>query len=215
MSLSKPELDEDPREIPAESLLSGIKNRLLQALARSAPGGFTLRVWAHRLRGVRIGLRVHIGPDVLIDSAYPQWVSIGNNVQLGTRCLILAHVHTLPPRRSELDTYVSVKIEDDAYIGAAAVVLPNVRIGRGAVVAAGSVVTRSVPPMVMVQGNPARPIARCGIPLTWDTPLKTFYLKLSSLKRQQESAVGTVAVASDPADSALANGSPAHEYTRD
>jgi acetyltransferase-like isoleucine patch superfamily enzyme len=130
---------------------------------------------------VKIGERVHIAFDVMIETAYPQWVSIGNNVQLGVRCLILAHIHSLPPRREELEDFVSVRIEDDAYIGPASVILPHVRIGRGAVVAAGSVVTHSVPPMTMVQGNPAEPVARCGVPLTWETPIKKFYLNLKPL----------------------------------
>ena len=168
---------------------AGFKNRLLQSLARSMPGAFTFRVWAHRHRGVSIGNGVHIGPDVMIETAYPQWVSIGHNVQLGTRCLILAHVHTLPPRKTELETYVSVRIENDAYVGAASVILPNVHIGRGAVITGGSVVTRSVPAMVMVQGNPAEPVARCGVPLTWDTPLKIFYAKLKPLDRNKSTVV--------------------------
>jgi acetyltransferase-like isoleucine patch superfamily enzyme len=51
-----------------------------------------------------------------------------------------------------------VSIEDDAWIGAAAIVLRGVTIGRGAVIAAGSVVTSDVPPMTIVAGNPARRI---------------------------------------------------------
>jgi acetyltransferase-like isoleucine patch superfamily enzyme len=177
--------DREQREMPCEGLIAGVKNRLLQTLARSMPGAFTFRVWAHRMRGVAMGMRVHVASDVMIETAYPHWVSIGNNVQLGTRCMILAHMHTLPPRRSSLNNYISVRIEDDAYIGPGAIILPNVRIGRGAVVTAGSVVSRSVPPMMMVQGNPARPVARCGVSLTWDTPLKTFYLNLKPLERGQ------------------------------
>jgi serine acetyltransferase len=184
------EHDQNRREMPREGVLSGFKNRLLQTLAKSLPGAFTFRVWAHRVRGVVLGSGVHIGPDVMIDTAFPQWVSIGNNVQLGTRCLILAHMHTLPPRKNELENYISVRIEDDVYIGAASVILPNVRIGRGAVVTAGSVVTRSVPPMMMVQGNPAEPVARCGMPLTWDTPLKAFYAKLKPIERKQANSLG-------------------------
>ncbi len=187
-SLEGAEGDSEQREMPGEGLIAGVRNRLLQTLARSMPGAFTFRVWAHRMRGVTIGTRVHIAPDVMIETAYPKWVSIGNNVQLGTRCLILAHMHSLPPRRSALNTYVSVRIEDDAYIGAGAIILPNVRIGRGAVVTAGSVVSRSVPTMVMVQGNPAQPVARCGVPLTWEIPLKTFYLNLKPLERSEFAA---------------------------
>ena len=173
--------ESDERVLPEEHFIAGFVKRVLQSLARTMPGGFTFRVWAHRKRGVKIGHGVHIAFDVTIETAYPQWVSIGNNVQLGVRCLILAHIHSLPPRISELKEFVSVRIEDDAYIGPATVILPHVRIGRGAVVAAGSVVTRSVPAMTMVQGNPAQPVARCGIPLTWDTPIKKFYSSLRPL----------------------------------
>jgi acetyltransferase-like isoleucine patch superfamily enzyme len=184
MGSTEPQDETDQREFPHEGVLAGLKNRLLQMLARSLPGEFTFRVWAHRKRGVKIGSGVHIGLDVIVETAYPEWVSIGNNVQLGIRCMILAHVHGLPPRKRELKDYVSVRIEDDVHIGAGSIIMPNVQIGRGAVVAVGSVVTRSVPAMVMVQGNPAQPVARCGVPLTWQTPLKTFYRNLKPIERR-------------------------------
>jgi len=173
--------DGEVRETQRESIFTAICNRILQGLARALPGAFTFRVWAHRARGVKIGSNVRIAADVMIETAHPEWVSIGNNVQIGERCLILAHIHSLPPRKSELDRYVSVKIEDDAYIGAASVILPYVKIGRGAVVTAGSIVTQSIPPMTMVQGNPAKPVARCGMPLVWDTPIKKFYASLKPI----------------------------------
>jgi acetyltransferase-like isoleucine patch superfamily enzyme len=71
-----------------------------------------------------------------------------------------------------------VRIENEGFIGPGAIVLCGVTIGRGAVAAAGSVVTSSVPPMTIVQGNPAVPIARCGVPLTDKTELVEFYVKL-------------------------------------
>ena len=61
------------------------------------------------------------------------------------------------------------------------IILPNVVIGRGAVVAAGSVVTRSVPPMTVVQGNPAVPVAQCGVPLGPDVTQKEFSRRLKPL----------------------------------
>jgi acetyltransferase-like isoleucine patch superfamily enzyme len=74
-----------------------------------------------------------------------------------------------------------VTIEADAFIGPGALILPNVVIGRGAVVTAGSVVTKSVPPMIMVQGNPAVAIAKCGVPLTPEVSLKAFSRRLTLL----------------------------------
>jgi acetyltransferase-like isoleucine patch superfamily enzyme len=99
---------------------------------------------------------------VIIDSAYPSLVSIGNQVRLGTRTLIIAHFGESVDKTRGQPT---VRIEEEVYIGPGAIILPNVTVGRGAVVTAGSVVNRSVPPLTMVQGNPAKPIARCGVPL--------------------------------------------------
>jgi serine acetyltransferase len=82
--------------------------------------------------------------------------------------MIIAHFHELQ----------GVKIEEDAFIGPGVIILPNVVVGRGAVVTAGSVVTRSVPALTVVQGNPAVPIAKCGVALARGTPIKEFSQKL-------------------------------------
>jgi acetyltransferase-like isoleucine patch superfamily enzyme len=171
------------RALPKESLLAALRNRVLQGLARSLPGSFTLRVQLHRWRGVKIGKRVHISPDVILETAYPQWISIGDHVQIGIRVTVLAHIHGMPPRKADWEDYVSVRIEDEAFVGPGVMILPNVTVGRGAVITAGSVVTQSVPPMTMVQGNPAKPIAQCGVPLAWDTPLKEFLRHLKPIGR--------------------------------
>ena len=173
----------DVRELPPDPFFRGLLNRILHLCARFGPGSGAMRVRLHRWRGVKIGQEVHIGTDVLLETAYPQWVSIGNRVQIGLRCTIIAHLHGLAPRKTEHGGHVSVRIEDDANIGAGVIILPNVTIGHGAVVTAGSVVSRSVAPLHMVQGNPARPIAKCGIPLTWDTTLKEFFSKLEPIER--------------------------------
>jgi acetyltransferase-like isoleucine patch superfamily enzyme len=165
--------------------LSGIRNRLLQVVALYAPGGDTTRVMLHRLRGVEIGNDSWIGFDTLIEPSYPHRVVIGDRVAVGIRVLILAHFahHGRNRETSEgaLDDRISVRIEDDVFIGPGAIIMPNVTIGAGAVVTAGSVVTRSVAPLTMVQGNPAKPIARCGVPLGLDTPIKEFYRRLTPI----------------------------------
>ena len=114
--------------------------------------------------GVTIGRNVSIGLSALIETAYPKLVWIGDNVSIGMRAVIIGHLRdsTAPERASNRHT---VRIEDNVYIGPGAIVLPHVTIGRGAVVSAGSVVTRSIPPQTLVQGNPAKPVARCGISL--------------------------------------------------
>jgi acetyltransferase-like isoleucine patch superfamily enzyme len=73
-------------------------------------------------------------------------------------------------------------VEEDASVGLGAIILPNVIIGKGAIVAAGSVVTKSVPPMTMVQGNPAVAIAKLGVPLRQDTSMKEFSKHLKPIR---------------------------------
>jgi acetyltransferase-like isoleucine patch superfamily enzyme len=166
--------------------LSGVRNRALQLAALYSPGGDTIRPMLHRRRGVKIGRRTWVGFDTLIEPSYPHRVEIGERGAIGIRVLILAHFAHLGRNREsasgELDERVSVRIEDDVFIGPGAIIMPNVTIGHGAVVTSGSVVTRSVAPLTMVQGNPAQPIARCGVPLGLDTPVKEFYARLSPIE---------------------------------
>lgn len=162
----------------SERVLPGIGKRLLQLLALYLPGATNVRPQLHRLRGVDVGNEVFVGTAVIIETSQPQLVSIGNRVDLGIRTTIVAHARgsiRKPGGRP------SVRIEDDVFIGPGVIILPNVTVGQGAVVMAGSVVTRSVPPLTMVQGNPAAAVARCGIPLGAKTPLKEFYRALSPL----------------------------------
>jgi serine acetyltransferase len=151
-------------ESTKERFFAGLKNRVLQALARHAPGATTWRVWLNRWRGVHIGQNVWIGYDAIIETSRPDLVIIRDRATVQIRATIIAHF------REQL----GVVIEEDATIGPGAIVLPNVTIGRGSIVTAGSVVTKSVPPKTMVQGNPARPIATVEIPLRMDVSLKEF-----------------------------------------
>jgi acetyltransferase-like isoleucine patch superfamily enzyme len=170
--------------------VAGVKNRVLQLAALYSPGGDTIRPMLHRRRGVKIGRRTWVGFDTLIEPSYPHRVEIGDRVAIGIRVVILAHFAHLGRNREsasgELDDRVSVRIEDDVFIGPGAIIMPNVTIGRGAVVTSGSVVTRSVAPLTMVQGNPAQPIARCGVPLGLDTPVKEFYRRLTPIARSSD-----------------------------
>jgi acetyltransferase-like isoleucine patch superfamily enzyme len=134
-----------------ESWFVGIKNRLLQEIARKVPGAMTLRPLLHRWRGVKIEKNVWIGYDAIIETAHPELVTIKGGAIVSIQALILAHFGGWERR---------VIIEKNAFLGPRVIVLPNVVIGEGSVVAAGSVVTQSVPPMTLVQGNPAKAVAQ-------------------------------------------------------
>ncbi len=161
--------------------LRGLKNRVLQHLARIMPGATTLRVWLHRARGVRIGKDVWIGYDVILETLYPHLITIEEGSSISIRVTVIAHFK---------ETH-GVKIERDAFVGPGAIILPKVVVGRGAVITAGSVVTHSVPPMTVVQGNPAVPIARCGAPLSPAITLKEFSRRLKPLAHRMSNAMGT------------------------
>jgi acetyltransferase-like isoleucine patch superfamily enzyme len=160
-------------------MLHALTVRVLQVLALYAPGAWSVRVWLHRRRGVHIGRDVFIGTDTLIETEHPERVWIGNGVTLSARCTIIAHFRGA---RS------GVRIEDDVFVGPGAIILPGVTVHRGAVVSAGSVVTSAVAQMTLVQGNPARAVARCGIPLSSRTPAAEFYRRLKPLRAADASA---------------------------
>jgi acetyltransferase-like isoleucine patch superfamily enzyme len=177
----------DPRvrKPVTDSLWGGLKNRLLQLVALYIPGNRTSRVWLHRSRGVSIGRNVSIGTSALIETAYPRLVSIGDNVTIGMRAVIIAHFRDSTVQSRLLDR-PTVRLENDVYLGPGVIVLPNVTIGHGAVVSAGSVVTRSVPPKTLVQGNPAKPVARCGVSLGGGVPYEKFLRQLTPLRIEDD-----------------------------
>lgn len=119
------------------------------------------RVIIHRVRGVKIGNNSMIGLNVMLDSVFPNFITIGNNVSLAGQNFLLCHSNPYDHFRSSFESYVApVVIEDNAWIAIGAIILPGVTVGRGSVVAAGSVVTTNVPPDTIVAGNPARIIKK-------------------------------------------------------
>jgi acetyltransferase-like isoleucine patch superfamily enzyme len=157
-----------------ERFLPAIRNRLLQVLARHAPGATSWRVWLNRWRGVNIGRQVWIGYDAILETSRPDLITIRDRATVQIRATIIAHNRELK----------GVVIEEDATVGPGAIVLPNVTIGHGAIVTAGSVVTKSVPPKTMVQGNPAQPIATVEIPLRLNVSMKEFAKGLRPIRER-------------------------------
>jgi maltose O-acetyltransferase len=92
---------------------------------------------------------------VILDCAH---VVIGARVQFAPAVQIYTATHPVDPdeRAAGLEYALPITIENDAWLGGGAIVLPGVTVGAGAVVAAGAVVTRDVPSRTVVAGNPAR-----------------------------------------------------------
>lgn len=110
---------------------------------------------------------VAISPCVNIGADHGR-IEIGQHVAIGPGTVIRAANHRFSrqdvPIMRQGHHFGTVVIEDDVWIGANCVITPDVRIGKGAVVGAGAVVTRNVAPFSIVGGVPAREIGRrhCG-----------------------------------------------------
>ena len=108
------------------------------------------------------GKNIHLGENVFINSGCKfqdqGGIYIGDRSLIGHNVVLATLNHPLPPSQRSSLVPKPIHIEEDVWIGAGAVVLPGVRIGRGSVVAAGAVVTKDVPPMTVVGGVPAKPI---------------------------------------------------------
>ena len=89
------------------STIRQAKDRILQLIAFHAPGAKSLRVRLHRWRGVKIGQGVWIGYQVLLDTSRPDLISIGDNVIISVRAMLIAHFRG--PQ--------GITIENDAFIG--------------------------------------------------------------------------------------------------
>jgi maltose O-acetyltransferase len=87
-------------------------------------------------------------------------ITIGDRVQIASAVQLLAadHPRDVATRASALENGRPITLEDDAWIGAGALILPGVTVGRGSVLGAGSVATRDIPSGVMAAGNPCRVI---------------------------------------------------------
>ena len=139
-----------------KSLLKGIFGRFLQFFAMYIPMTPYLRVRLQRARGVKIGKNVFIGSEVLIDPAFPELVTIEDDVSLAGRNILMAHSNPPKPIRDLKlirENIAPITIEQGAWITVGAIILPGVTIGKNSIVSAGVVVTKNVPSYSIVRSN--------------------------------------------------------------
>lgn len=131
-------------------------HNLLPIIAGIMPHYIATRI--HKLRGTKIGKDVHIARSTIIDESFPELITIEDGVRISHQCIVVAHTSG-PIKLKKLGilplTVKPVKICKYAYIGAKSAILPGVTVGEGAVVAAGSVVTKDVQSYSLVAGVPA------------------------------------------------------------
>lgn len=110
------------------------------------------------------GSRTSVGDDFFMNKGCQLLdgggIEFGNRVFVGPMCGFHTAIHPDEPERraTGLERALPIRIGDDVWIGAQVCVLPGVEIGRGSIIGAGSVVTRSVPPFCVAAGNPCRVI---------------------------------------------------------
>lgn len=119
--------------------------------------GSTIHMWANffQPKNIQVGEDSMIGDNVFLDGRAP--LAIGNHVDIASTVAIYNSEHDF-----ESDDFHArvepVKIGDYCFIGPRVIILPGVRIGKGAVVAAGAVVTKDIEPFKIVGGVPAKVI---------------------------------------------------------
>lgn len=110
---------------------------------------------------VEIGDSAFLGNDVLLMVNEGGKIVIGDNVGISSRVIAVTGFHEFTPKGqrilSRTGTTSEIRIERGVCTGVGAIILPGVKIGEMAFIAAGAVVTRDVEPYTMVAGSPAKP----------------------------------------------------------
>ncbi|SFI82019.1 Acetyltransferase (isoleucine patch superfamily) [Paenibacillus sp. UNC496MF] len=137
------------------SRLKAVRNFVFIQAARYCPS-LPVKNWIYRrVLGMQVGRHAAFALMVMVDVFFPEKIAVGDNSIIGYNTTILTHEYLIREYRLG-----PVRIGANVMIGANTTILPGVTIGDGAVVAAGSVVHKDVPPGAFVGGNPIQDIHR-------------------------------------------------------
>ncbi|WP_128896129.1 acyltransferase [Longirhabdus pacifica] len=130
-----------------------VRNFIFIQVARYSPS-LKFKNWIYRkVLKMKVGDHTAFALMVMVDVFFPEKISVGRNSIIGYNTTILAHEYLVKEYRLG-----EVNIGSHVMIGANTTILPGVTIGDHAVVGAGSVVNKDVPPYTFVAGNPAQRI---------------------------------------------------------
>ncbi|MEH7376593.1 MULTISPECIES: acyltransferase [Bacillaceae] len=128
-----------------------VRNFIVIQLARYTPF-LGMKNWLYRVfLGLKVGEQTSFALMVMLDVMFPEKISVGRNTVIGYNTTILAHEYLIKEYRLG-----PVVIGSEVMIGANSTILPGVTIGDGAIVSAGTLVHKDVPPGCFVGGNPMR-----------------------------------------------------------
>ena len=139
-----------------------IKNAFLYKFLLRFPYS-KVRRRALRALGYKVGNDVYLPSDITITQNFTGRkgeLILGDRVSIGPKCtfVLMAFPNYSHIRQHLVSKPAYIKVGNDVWIGAGAIILPGVTIGEGAIIGAGAVVTKDVPPLAVVVGNPGRVI---------------------------------------------------------
>jgi acetyltransferase-like isoleucine patch superfamily enzyme len=139
-----------------------IANFSVRALGKLRSVRTRLGIWRVRRAGAIIGDGCHFA-DLPCFGSHPYLITVGRNVAMAAHVTFITkdggtHVFQHLERYRKVIKYGRINILDNCVIGHSVILLPGVTIGPNSVVAAGSVVSRSIPPDVLAAGNPAKTV---------------------------------------------------------
>lgn len=135
-----------------------ILNTILHILAMFLPNTHLKRIF-YRLRGTKLGKNVDISNMVFLEDVYPEFIKIGNYVDIGPKVAIVTHDSSY--RCASLGNPLridNVIIGDNVYLGTGVIILAGVNIGDHSIIGAGAVVNKDIPSRSVAMGVPARVI---------------------------------------------------------
>ena len=128
----------------------------------STHSGFAIQM--QRRRGVKIGKNCHLNPYSFIDLIYPELITLGDNVTLGSYSMLFAHSNptaNLFLKEGEYPRKIGeINIKSGAVVNPRAIITSGVTIGENSIISPGSVVSHDVPDHCVVVGNPARVVKK-------------------------------------------------------
>lgn len=140
-------------------MLFALKKKLLKALFPIVPF-LRLRIWFLKLCGYKIGKDVYLGSSLVISDIAKRKnnITIQDRVSFGPNVTLITDSSPNNSKLIKLFPLISgsILIEEDVWLGAGVIVLPNIVIGKCSVIAAGAVVNKNIPPYSIVAGVPAK-----------------------------------------------------------